>query len=630
MPQGNKDETITSAEEYLTRRKMMAAASAMVTGGVAGCFSEDTSNGNGGNGNGGNGNGGNGNGGTATIRTFMQSVPSELNWNTWAPSYPWTPSWLLLEPVQRYYADGSMSLELIEDWEYDADSQELTVHHNEEFSWWNGDTATAEDKYWYGEVARLLNPESSDFAALTLENNGGTIVREYKEPQNPELVGNWLGGYLGEMMRGRRDKFRPWAEELQDATTDDERVSIEERMGKEMPLDMDTFIEDGLGLGAFQAVDYDDQGIYCELYEDHPHADNIEIDELEYVLASGDAIAQQMMGGDLDFGFAQLSNWLGDQNPDHLETIGTYENTFMRKLEFMMNGSASKHIRQVEFRRAIAHLLSLEDISENFATPNTVRTAQTGLPEAVTEQRMGDYVDDFIEYPVEADNEGAAELLNSIDYEQDGDSWVDDEGEPISLEMVVPSWASNPARTVADKLNNFGFETDLSVLEGTAFNDNTEESIDFDLSMFNHGSLIAHPYAYFRPTHDAGNKLGTQDVVVNALENGERRSPYSGKEIIVELPEEVGQEDLSGSTQEVNLYELFQEWLTADTEERSQEIAETFTWFWNFYLPGIDMFQPMSGSWGNTEKWEFATDNKDWQAYRGAFHAAMRGHISPK
>lgn len=610
MPDPNRHGSIGSAEEFLTRRKVMAASAAMVTGEVAGCLGGSTDN-------------------DGTLTTFHETIPTEMNFNTWAPSYPWNPTWLLLEPVLRYYADGSISLEMVDDWEYDEDSQELTVHHNDEFYWWNGDMVTAEDKYWYGEVARLLSPDSSDYEQLTLENNGQTIVREYKEPQNPELVQYELGGYLGAMMRGHRDKFRPWAEELQDASTDEEQVEIEERMAEEMPLHISTVADEGLGMGPFEIVDFDEQGIYCELYDEHPYADRIEIDELEYVLAADEAVAQQIMGGDLDFGFAQLSNWIGDQEPNHAETIAPYQDTFMRKLEFMMQGPGAEHMRTLEVRRAIVHALNLEHVSTNFAPESTARTRQIGLPERVTENWLGDSVDDFIDYPVESDEDRAVELMESAGYERDGGNWVDDGGSQVSLEMVVPPWADNPARTVTDQLSQFGVQVDLTVLEGAAYNDRTEDSIDFDLTMGNHGALVAHPSFYFRPTHSHGNELGEASVIESALDDGRDRSPYNGKELIVEIPTEVGREDRSGSTEEINLYELYREWMTTQSEERNQEIAETFAWFWNFYLPGIDQFEMMGGSWGNVDKWEFDV-NDEWKAYRGAFRAAKRGYISPK
>lgn len=123
--------------------------------------------------------------------------------------------------------------------------------------------------------------------------------------------------------------------------------------------------------------------------------------------------------------------------------------------------------------------------------------------------------------------------------------------------------------------------------------------------MGSHGSLVAHPSYYFCPTHKGGNDPGDGEVIVDVLADGKDRSPYNGKKLTVKIPEEVGQEDLSRSTREVNLYELFKEWQTAPIEERSQEIARTFTWFGNSYLPGIDQFEMTIGSWGNVENWNY-------------------------
>ena len=65
------------------------------------------------------------------------------------------------------------------------------------------------------------------------------------------------------------------------------------------------------------------------------------------------------------------------------------------------------------------------------------------------------------------------------------------------------------------------------------------------------------------------------------------------------------------------------------TDQRNQEITETFTWFWNVYQPGIDMYESINGSWGKTDEWNFEV-NEEWEAYRGAFRALKRGYIAPK
>ncbi|ELY98359.1 family 5 extracellular solute-binding protein [Natrialba aegyptia DSM 13077] len=602
-----------SAEEFLTRRQMLAASSAMVAAGVAGCMGGEKE--------------GRGEGG---ISSWQPTIPDEINFNSWATGYPWSQSWMLLEPVQRFYADGSMTLEQISDWEYDPDEQAVTVEFEEGWYWWNGDQVTAEDKYWYEECARLFQGDGSDIEELILEDEM-TLTRVYKEPQNPELVQYQLGGYLGEMQRVHRDKFKPWAEELQDAADHDERLEIQEEMAEEMPLHISTVMDEGLGNGPFEIVDYDTEGIYCELFEDHPYADEIEIDEFEFVLAQDDALAQRIQGGVVDFGFGLLQQWVGEGTaPNSMDNITVYNDTFMRKLEFFGQGPGAEHLRRREVRRAIAHVLNLEHISTNYNTESVPREAQTGLPSAVTENWLDDsYVESYIDYPVQDDEERATELMEQAGYELRGDEWVDEDGDLVSLQLVLPDFRTNLARTISDQLINFGFEIDFNVLESATYNDRKSNNVDFDLTIENHGGQIAHPFYYFRHNHTAGNELGETVDIEQALDAGETRSPYNGREIVVEVPTEVGQEDLSGSTEEVNLFELDQEWRSVNDEQRNQEIAETFSWYWNFHLPGVNLVEVQTGTFGNTQDYDFNTETNDWEAYRGAYRGLKRGHISP-
>lgn len=613
MPNSDRHGTVDSAEEFLTRRQMLAASSAMVAAGVAGCIGGEKE--------------GRGEGG---ISSWQPTIPDEINFNSWATGYPWSQSWMLLEPVQRFYADGSMTLEQISDWEYDPDEQAVTVEFEEGWYWWNGDQVTAEDKYWYEECARLFQGDGSDIEELILEDEM-TLTRVYKEPQNPELVQYQLGGYLGEMQRVHRDKFKPWAEELQDAADHDERLEIQEEMAEEMPLHISTVMDEGLGNGPFEIVDYDTEGIYCELFEDHPYADEIEIDEFEFVLAQDDALAQRIQGGVVDFGFGLLQQWVGEGTaPNSMDNITVYNDTFMRKLEFFGQGPGAEHLRRREVRRAIAHVLNLEHISTNYNTESVPREAQTGLPSAVTENWLDDsYVESYIDYPVQDDEERAAALMEQAGYELRGDEWVDEDGDLVSLQLVLPDFRTNLARTISDQLINFGFEIDLNVLESATYNDRKSNNVDFDLTIENHGGQIAHPFYYFRHNHTAGNELGETVDIEQALDAGETRSPYNGREIVVEVPTEVGQEDLSGSTEEVNLFELDQEWRSVNDEQRNQEIAETFSWYWNFHLPGVNLVEVQTGTFGNTQDYDFNAETNDWEAYRGAYRGLKRGHISP-
>lgn len=624
MPNSDRLGTVDSAQEFITRRKMLAASSAMVASGLAGCMGGEEDDGSDGNG---DGNGG----GRSAIRTWQPTIPNEINFNTFASGYPWSQSWMILEPVLKFFTDGSIELEMVDDWEYDDEEQSVTVEFNDEWYWWNGDQITAEDKYWYEKCAFHIQGEGSDLEDIELVDEQ-TLVRYYKEPQNPQLVEYQLGGYLGAMQRSHRDKFRPWAEELEDASGDEAITEIQERMGEEMPLHISTVAEEGLGNGPFQITDFDQQGIYFEKFDQHPYADQINIDEFEFILAKEDAVASRIQGGDVDFGFGLTKQWVGEgASPDHIEDVIVYDDTFMRRLEFMGQGPGADHLRKRAVRRAIAHVVDCNHVSNNYDNESIPREAQTGLTNDVTASRLDDnYVGDYLDYPVETDEDGAVELLEGAGYERDGDEWVDENGDTVGFELVVPNYITNPGRTVSDQLANFGFEIEFNALESATYNARTEDAIDFDMTVGSHGGTIAHPWFYFRTNHSHSLELGDGAVIEQTLEDGGTRSPYNGREIVVEIPTEVGESDLSGSTEEINLYELDKEWRNTQTDERNQEIVETFSWYWNFHLPGVDLLELQSGTYGNTRDFEFDTDTKDWEAYRGAYRGLKRGHVSSR
>jgi peptide/nickel transport system substrate-binding protein len=611
MSRNGRSSTVTSVDELFSRRQILGASSAAVGAGLAGCLSggeEDDE---------------------AVITMAMPTIPEEMNFNTWASGYPWDVAKMFMEFHARYRADGTIIWDLIDDTTYDEDEQSLTVVYSEDFSWWNGDQITAEDAYWYNECDRLFDPDASEVEEHELVDDQ-TLVYYYEEPQNPQIVEYQAGGYLGPMLRGHRDKFQPWAEELEGIDDQDERLEIQEEMGEEMPIHISTLMEEGLGAGPFELEDYDTEGMYFTKFEDHPYADEIDIEEFHWVLAEDDALAQSIMGGEVDMGHGLAETWVGEGNkPDHVENVGVHTDTYMRKLEFFHNGPGAEHLNQVEVRRAIAYALDNAHVATNYAAEAEPRERQTGLTSSITETWLDDdYVDDFIEYPYERDEEGAIELMESVGYELDGDSWVDEDGDTVTLELVISDEHTNVSRTVSDQLSSFGFDVDFTALEGATYNDRTEDRIDFDMTIGSHGGQNPHPYWYFRINHAHSNDLGEEGVVEQNIEDGATRAEYNGREMVLEIPEEVGQEDLSGETQEINLYQLHREMESAQTDEENEELTETLTWYWNFYLPQIDLIEVQAGSWGNAEDFEFDSDDEDWQVYRAAYHQLKRGEVS--
>ncbi|WP_255171426.1 ABC transporter substrate-binding protein [Natrononativus amylolyticus] len=610
-----------ATETALTRRKMLAASSALLAAGAAGCLSggEDDDG----------EDGANGGGEAETITTWTSTIPGEMNLNSMASGFPWDEEWIFFEQITTFYADGEVEHELVEDWEYDNDDRTLTVEFADGWYWWNGDQVTAEDIYWTDMVSHHSNPEISQWEDLELVDEM-TIVRTFKEEQNPIHIDSMVSGAFGETVRGHRDWYEPWAERLAEASDQEERAELQDELAEEMPIHLSTAVEEGLGNGPYAITEFDEQSIRLELNDDHPYADEMDIPRLEIILAADDALAQRILGGDIDFGSGLLETHIGDaERPDHLDDVVRYDDTYMRNVKFYEQGPGEAHMRTLEVRRAIAHVLDNPDISENYATPSTPREAQTGMTAAVTETFFDDeFIDDFIDYPYQADEDGAIDLMESAGYELDGDDWVDEDGDRVELEMVIPDRHTNIARTVVDQLNEFGFTVDLNVLEGATYNDRRSDVIDWDLTVGEHGGMIAHPWYYFRLEHQHSNDFGEIDVAMDAIEEGETRTPYNGRQTVVDLPTEVGQEDPSGSTEEVNLVELYNEWWITQTDERNQEIAETFAWWFNYYVPMVDLVELETGSFGNTRDFQFDTETNDWQTYRGDYRALRRGRIT--
>lgn len=613
MSYNGRDGTVNSLNELLTRRQILGASSAMVGASLAGCLSGD------------------GEEDSGVFTMAMPIIPDEMNFNTWASGYPWNVAKMFMEFHSRYRTDGTTVHDLVDEWSYDEDEQALRVVYGEDYYWWNGDQVTAEDAYWYNECARLFDPESSEVDTHELEDDQ-TLVYYFKEPQNPQIVEYRVGGHLGPMLRAHRDKFKPWAETLEDVSDQDERLEIQEDMSEEMPLHISTVMEEGLGAGPFELVDYDTEGMYFETFEDHPYTDEINIDSFDWILAEDEALAQRIMAGDVDGGHGLVESWIGDGNkPDHVENIGVHTDTYMRKLEFFHNGSGAEHLDHVEVRRAIAHVINNDHVATNYPSEANPRERQTGITSSMTETWLdGDYVADFIEYPYESDEAGATELMEEAGYELDGDEWVDEDGDTVAFELVISEEHTNIARTISDQLATFGFEIDFTALAGATYNDQTEDRIDFDMTIGSHGGQNPHPWWYFRINHAHSNDLGELGVVEDNVEAGETRAEYNGREMVLEIPEAVGQEDLAGDTREINLYDLHREMETAQTDEENKELTETLTWYWNFHLPQIDLIEVQAGSWGNTADFEFDEDTDDWKVYRAAFHALKRGLVSAR
>lgn len=619
MAKTSKRQVSPSVAESLSRRGLLTASSAAVASGLAGCMGgkkdkakSDVKD--------------------ETIDTWIERLPTRMTWNPWATNYPWTTSWLVCEGVVRFFADGSVKTTMLDDWSYDADNQVTTIKFSKDWHWWNGNPVKAADKYYFEELARLMDPEGSDLKKLEMPDDY-TLKRYHKEPQNPQLLKYSLGGYLGTNVRGYRETYKPWVEKFQDVSKQSERESLKEQLGKEVKIPTKDLIDKGLGTGAFKLTKADSQKMVFEKFDKHPYADEINIPKLQLNVAKSQSLAQRIKSDKLDVGFGLRSEWIDDGiGPEYIKNVGVYRDTFMKKLNFGLIGKASEHLRKRQVRQAIACAIDTKKLITNIGGKNYTMPTQSGLPPAIGKKWVGeDQLSKYIEYPVESDTDRAAKLMRDAGYSKKGGTWKDSNGKAITLEFAVETRFATHGKTLKDQLQQAGFKVNFLTLSANNFSSKYSDTPTFDMTIDEHGALTAHPYYYFRPDHQFGNELGESGAVKRWLEQGKSRSQFNGTELKPEIPKKVGAKDLSGATEKINLFEMTQKWKSAQTKQENRRLARKYSWYWNFHMPQIDLYQSASGSWGDTKNYTFQnTDSKNWKAYRACYYNLKRGNIKAK
>ncbi|MFC7230902.1 hypothetical protein ACFQMM_04800 [Saliphagus sp. GCM10025308] len=164
------------------------------------------------------------------------------------------------------------------------------------------------------------------------------------------------------------------------------------------------------------------------------------------------------------------------------------------------------------------------------------------------------------------------------------------------------------------------------MFEGQEQNQVTErfnETMDWGLTPYSHYAAdYQHPVGFFRYNHSFGLRLVSQiatggtsaanDTIQQWLDDGRTHSPYNGKPLVWEIPTEIGQLDLSGDTEEINLVEIVDEIMVTDDVEWTNEQIKKLCWMWNFHMPEIDLLYRQSGRWANTRDFDWSVD-EEWR-----------------
>lgn len=507
------------------------------------------------------------------------------------------------------------------------DGSTATVRYSDEYRWWNGEPVTARDDYVRLRLQELVREHRRNTKA---GQRGGrsaagfdfeveqvdeyALEYEFAEALNPRLVRDVVAG--GAVTTAAR-LFEEWVERFESASTADERSAVMTEF-RERTIPFEEMMDRGFGCGPFEPTALLEPRVECELFEQHPDADDIGIERVHLPVARGVRDRQMLLQGDLDAGQRTLSD-LGSAVPSFVEQLDRYRLDSGLKLLCHWRGPLAD--RRV--RWALAAAIPFEDLAENSQLGEPVRR-QTGMGTPAEERWLSDTTRDRLwDHPTSAAPERAAEYLRAAGFERSGDHWRDANGDPIEFRFQIPTfetWTA-AARTIGESLRSLGIRVRITPAELGTFFSNVTDGI-YDIALWWHAG---GPFDVYDVTASDRHRLGY------GVDDSSRETSPRGKPVAPRVPERVsGPENSSGDR--LDLVSQWEALRSAPTDARVREAVDPFARWWNFDLPDVQLVDDVAAIWGNTRDYAWpASGDPALRTYgpsnRPELHALVTGAV---
>jgi hypothetical protein len=606
---------MTSGEEHdpigsLTRRKAVAAgASAAGLSGIAGCAGGQRTQ-----------------AGVITDEGGNVVLHSSVPWSfsvedlavaNWGPAPSPTgqrrvffPPMLAYDPIKKqYFPEVSPDFP-----EMDGCVMRVPVREDT-YYWWNGDVVRPEDRIYGHQLATYMA-------------HGGPDAVPWEARFDPDSEWAWLETKVGNMnvafrkenmsrpaIRWRRDVFKPFWEEMQDASTSEEVQRITSDV-RQLRLGIDWMMEKGYGFGLWKPVAYASDSITFEQWEKHPQYGQSDIDRWKWhVISNEQSRFQAIEQGLLDSSTIDLGGSNRIRAPEGFGEVYSFPSLSGLKLDISWR---HQHLADKWVRRAINYLMHKEALADLIsgagAEPLTQMTG--GFPDAVVERVLGaEFLDQLIDYGVERDRENAREMMRRGGYEQPNDQWIGPDGNPVEdITFISTAGATDAlvASTISGLLSQFGIENKLLTLEGTTFYSRVNEDYDFDLALTYTNKRSPAPHALWN-VHGISDFANVSDTSAPetcdpGLPTYEYTNPRTKKHKIPldPVPEYPGLDNLGALTLDEGS-ESFSPMHNSLAmrlqypEERITQWAREYAWWVNYHAVNVYLFTYKQTQWLDTD-----------------------------
>jgi peptide/nickel transport system substrate-binding protein len=432
---------------------------------------------------------------TVHSRVDWSWAVGDSNMNRWAQigNYPRSQSGVFYDPMvyyspteQRFVYDLAAGPPEMKDCQ-----QHVTVE--EDYTWWNGMTVTAEDYVVLGRIAPYLCCGGPD--EVTWEPHLVDTFTYY-EQKSATFNQAFNATNLMKSFRTRRDIYRPYLERYQDATTDEEAQAVTRDL-TEMKISLEEMMERGFGYGLWKPVEYTSSSITLEKHQDHPKADRTDLERWKWhVVKNAQSFYQAFKQDRFDYGSFGYQQNIQDP-PAGVERIVQYPDQLGRKLALSWRND---HLSRLPVRRAINYLIDRQALETIVGTVTALEQQTGGMPDRLVEKWLGQsFLDRLIDYGVESKPQKATATLRSAGYEKRGGVWVDSAGNRMEDLRFIAQTGGDEAvigDTLSAQLNDFGIENDFTTLESGSFRkvvSAVDGTYDFDLALDQAGAGAPHP-----------------------------------------------------------------------------------------------------------------------------------------
>lgn len=501
------------------------------------------------------------------------------------------PAGILYDPPVFFYVTGGGEHEPYMLSDYSLNGDVLEVQFRDDWYWHDGDNVTAQDytTQWNLdlELQRIQSGEEHphpwvrSVEALDEYSMRFTLHEAYDELF--AVYGSIGSGLLTVKsdLGGDPRTYQEWYEALRDAEGDEAETLVTELFEWQQP--------EPVGNGPFQVREVQPDTVITEKFADHPFADQIAVDE--YVFQQYEDIIVAFMEGEAD---ALLRNLpapsdIASQLPEYQQinhgsieseglclNMGDYDSPYSDAPQ----GAYEPYTRDLEVRQAITYLVDKERIISTISDVNEAYSWPPSFLPPSSHQNNAFDMSGFEGY--EPNPERATQLLEEAGYTKDGDTWVDEEGNPMEMRCLTLSGHETGLpmiQTVVDTLNEFGIPAQLDAVDGATFSDRRFAG-EFDI------------------LYD-GNSLESVLVRWGSTDNWEWLCGLHHSDDTYEVPMPVGDPEGSEGTGEINVSNEITSWALSGDDSHIRRIA----WVINQALPRYNLTYRVYGGGVQTGDW---------------------------